>query len=626
MAKDNSKVTTEKRNIQSKENFAPQQGTLINTLPAIRKLCIALIAITLLVYANTLRNGYVLDDMAVVEHNELVKSGISAIPKLLITPRFEGFEHIINDSYRPLSLVTFAIEYQLFGPNPVTGHLFNILFFAGCVVLLFLFLDKLFESKRTGITFIAALLFALHPIHTEVVANIKSRDELLCFFFAFWSLNIFAQYAKKGKPTQLVLGSVLLFLSYLSKETVIAFVLVLPLVFFFYLNNNKKRSVSISVATAIVTLAYLGIRAIVLRANNSGAIPFLDNPLVHAPFLATRLPTAILVLGIYLKLLFIPYPLVCDYSYNSIPFVSFANVTVLISLLAYIGIAVTGIYRLIKKPKDPLAFCILFFLFALALFSNIFFLTYSELAERLLFFASAGFCLGIAVLLWQLLIRQPQQNESIPNKLWLAVIPISLVFAVLTISRNADWKTNYSLTVGDVNKSPNNARLWHSMGYILFTEVAKDEPDAVTRQQIIKEGMSDMQRSLSIYPDNAKAHQDLGNFFRELQQYDSAEAQLKEAVRLNPTSFVPVSDLGYVYFCEKKYADAIALSKTALQKDKKNAGIINNIAMCYLQMQQYDSATIMIKQALIIDPENKQSNNYLGMINAATSKKNSSAK
>jgi len=623
-------------------------GTLSSNPRKAFNVCIALIVVTILVYANTLQNGYVLDDMAVIENNTLVKQGFSGIPELLITPRFQGFEHIVNDSYRPLSLVTFAIEYQLFGPNPAVGHLFNILFFAACVVLLFLFLDKLFNQKKTGIAFIAALLFAVHPVHTEVVANIKSSDELLCFFFAFWSLNVFLGYIQQGKQRQLIIGTLLLFLSFLCKETVIAFLFVIPLALFLYRNEHKKRSLFVIIATLLVSLAFLVARAIVLKANDSGAIPFLDNPLVHAPLFSTRIPTAIMVLGIYLRLLFVPYPLISDYSYNTIPSITlganFGTAAMLLSLLIYLLIATVGIYRLLKKvvppdevgsslevmspvevvspvePKDPLAFGILFFLSTIALFSNIPFLVYSEMAERLLFFASAGFCLGITAILWQFLGRptQEKQNGLVPPKIWFVIAPIGLVFAALTISRNADWKTNYALTVSDIKKAPYNARLWHSMGYLLLATKATEEPDPAVKQQMVSEGIADLQRSLSIYPDNAKAHQDLGNFFRDMQQYDSAETHLKLAVKLNPTSYVPVSDLGYVYFCEKKYHEALALSQAALLQDKKNVDIINNMAMCYLQMHQYDSSLIMIKQALAIDPGNKLSNEYLAMVNNAS--------
>ena len=159
-------------------------------------LCMALAAIAFLLYCNTLGHGFILDDVMVLKDNVLVKQGIKAIPELLSTPHMRGYLIIPNDLYRPLSLVMFAIEYQFFGLNPTVGHFFNILTFMGYVVMLFLFMNKFFDGKKTAIAFIAALIFAVHPIHTEVVANIKSRDELLCYFFAFWALNLFMEIGR----------------------------------------------------------------------------------------------------------------------------------------------------------------------------------------------------------------------------------------------------------------------------------------------------------------------------------------------------------------------------------------------------------------------------------------------
>lgn len=148
--------------------------------------------ISFIVYANTLRNGFAGDDIGTIRDNAYItKGGISAIPTLLSTPYHRGSLILANDLYRPLSLVLFATEYQLFGYNPLPFHFINILLYAGCVILLFLFLDGLFEQKRTGVAFIASLLFAVHPIHTEVVANIKSGDELLCFFCISRTEHIF---------------------------------------------------------------------------------------------------------------------------------------------------------------------------------------------------------------------------------------------------------------------------------------------------------------------------------------------------------------------------------------------------------------------------------------------------
>ena len=550
-----------------------------------------------------------------MKKNTYVGKGIAGIPELMVTPRLAGFEKIVNDNYRPLSLVMFAAEYQFFGANPFIGHLFNLLFFAGCVVLLFLFTDRLFQGKQTGIALIAALLFALHPIHTEVVANIKSRDEIMCFFFALASLITFLKFADTGKPLKLWMGAVLLMLAFLSKENVISFLVIIPVVFLVYYSCQRNRRLWIISVSCLVSLSFLFIRYEVLKGHDSSAIPFLDNPLVTAHYFSERLPTAIFVLGKTLKLLVVPYPLVCDYSYNSIPVVGWGNLWVLCSLAVYVSMLVLVIRRFLKKSPDPLTFGIIFYFANLALFSNILFTVYSEMAERLMFFASAGFCIMLAALIFEGAARVGViLNDKLPVKLLYLLVPVSLVFAVITFNRNGDWKSNYDLFSTDIKKMPENARLWHSYGSILLFPQAEIMDDTVDATQRTKDGLAAWYRSIAIYNDNFKVHLDLGNYYRGNRQYDSAEKQLKEAYRLLPGSPVVVSDLGYVYFCEQKYTDALTLAKSAMIKDNKNALIYNNIGMCYVQMQVYDSALQSFKRTLQLDPENAMAKEYIGKL------------
>ena len=186
------------------------------------KICIGLAILAFLLFGNTIYNGYVLDDVMVIKDNIIVPQGMKMIPDILSTLRLEGYANMSNE-YRPISLVMFATECDLSrwltpdkGPfNASIHHFFNVVVFAGCIIALFMFLNKLFNKERRAVALIATLLFAMHPIHTEVVANIKSRDELCCFFFAFLALNFYANYMKNAKISHLFWGTVTLFISYL---------------------------------------------------------------------------------------------------------------------------------------------------------------------------------------------------------------------------------------------------------------------------------------------------------------------------------------------------------------------------------------------------------------------------
>ncbi len=322
--------------------------------PTRYKLAFVLGVIAFLVYANTLSNGYAVDDASVITDNKIVTRGISAIPEILFTPYRKGINLAANDQYRPLSLVMFAVEYQVFGLNPMPGHLVNVLLFGCCVVLLFLFFDDFFERKRTPVAFITALLFALHPIHTEVVANIKSRDELLCFFFVFLGCIEFLNYAKSGKWQQLSIGALCYFLSILSKETSVTFLVIIPFVFFFYANSNRNRSLYILACVGVAAIVALALRYSVLHYQTTDAsqIPFIDNELAKQGLPAeSRFATALLILGYYLRLLLVPYPLMWDYSFNIIPLTHFSDMRALMSLAIYVFLIAFSLYRLSRRKK-----------------------------------------------------------------------------------------------------------------------------------------------------------------------------------------------------------------------------------------------------------------------------------
>jgi protein O-mannosyl-transferase len=575
--------------------------------------CIALAIVSLLVYVNTLRNGYVLDDFVVTTKNSIVTQGFKGIPELFATPRMKGVGYFKNDNYRPLSLAMFAAEYEMFGPTPAIGHFFNIVLFAGCVVLLFLFLDKFFDRKRTVVAFIASLLFALHPIHTEVVANIKSRDEILCFFFAFLSLNLFANYMRKGNILQLLAATVALFLSYISKETVVTFVVLVPLIFFFYLNPDRKRAIFITGGTLAATGAFLVIRHIVLSKYDCSttAIEFIDNALSRSgagtmvtASTAERFATPIMILGKYMRLLIVPYPLIDDYCYNSIPYVGFGNIWVLLSLAIYLAMGAAAVYRFIKIPKDPWAFSIIFFLATIALFSNIPFLIGSEMGERFVFFASIGFCLAAALAIEKWVAGGELSYPAVlkNTKVLALLIPVCLIFSVMTLARNSDWKDNYTLFKTDLQKQPNDSRLYFYLGDELVENIFPAEHDTLKKKQIIRESIDNLEQALRIFPDFPDAHTEAGNAYLQGGMLDSAAYHFNKAIAMSPYQSIAANNLGTVYLRQGKLQEAIKAYRLSLSINPGFAQAYFNLGGCLIDTKQYDSAVMFLNKALELNP------------------------
>ncbi len=588
-------------------NKPVKKETTINWF-SVRNLCIALAVIACALYVNTLQNGYILDDTMVIKENLIVQQGIKGIPELFLTPHMRGYMAIPNDLYRPLSLVMFAVEVQFFGLNPFVGHLFNVLTFMGCVLMLFLFLNKLFEGKKTAIAFIAALVFALHPIHTEVVANIKSRDELLCYFFGFLSLNLFMYYMKSGKMWQLLLGAFALYLSYISKETVIAFVAIIPLIFFFYYNEDKKRAAFITGGMGVATLVFMVVRYLVLahyNANQRGApVDFIDNALSQAPSAGERIATELFIIGKYLVLMIVPYPLLSNYSFRSIPFVGFGDYRVLLSLAAYAGLIVIAIMRFIKNKKDPWVFAIVFYLGTLALFSNFPFLMGAEMAERFAFFASTGVCIAVALAIEQFILKARAQdvNSLKSGKVMMIMIPLMLIFGGMTIARNADWKDQYTLYKTDLEKSPNDSRLYQYLATAMAEDLYPTEPDSNKRKSMDLECVGYLKKALEIYPDFAESHVELGRLYERARMYVAAYKEDSTALALKPFNATGNNNMGSVLITTGRYREAIPYLKKSVEGNPNFKFVYLNLARSYKQLKVYDSAATNYRMMLMFDP------------------------
>ena len=572
------------------------------------KLLILLIAISLLAYANTLSNGFVLDDHIVIKDNALVNSGIKAIPQLLSTPYLYGWNtHLDNDLYKPLSLVAFSVVHQFFGQDATYYHLLSVLLFAACVAVVYRFFSALFHGQKNIFAFIGALLFALHPIHTEVVANIKSCDELLCFLFGFLALNQFLSYSRQGKITRLIPGALFIFLSLMAKETSITLLAIIPVLFLAYENQNRKASLQIIVTSLVAGAVFLLLHYSVQNAyhtNHVAHIETIENALANpALSFESRIATAILIMGNYIKLLVIPYPLICDYSFSSIPYTHLWDIRVIISLAAYLFLIGYSIYGLLGKKRNYYPFIALFYLCTMALFTNIFILIGSTMAERFLFFGSVPFCLLVALLFEKLAKTDDTNNLSIFRKPvisgLLAIICISCFALIYT--RNKDWQNNITLFKTDLAKSPNSARLNYYTGDEMVTSFASYTTPPTINE--IYEATRVLRNAINIYPEYANAHLDIAILFENSSLPDSAFFHYKKSLALNPYQSSLLINLSRLCFSNKKYDEAILYNKQLAILNPANEQTYANISFTYYYMARYDSSIAYAYQTLAHNPQ-----------------------
>ncbi len=636
-----------------------KKSRIIEDLKCYKLQFIILFITSLLVYSNTITHDYTLDDQLAIFENKFVTQGISGIPKIMTTDAFVGFfgdrgsRLISGGRYRPLSFVSFAIEWELLGKNPgyktyllILSHTVNILLYGILCCAIFYFLQLLIpkndenSNKYTfisSIPFIAALIYCVHPMHTEVVANIKGRDEIMCFLFCILALIYYLQYFDSKKlPSYLILFC-LFFCGLLSKENAITFVLIFPLsAYYKNLNKDKKQSYSNAFILILLTTGlFLILRhkyTAVTIADSTTEI--LNNPFARANT-TEKYSTILYSFYKYFQLLLFPNSLTHDYYFNQIPYKSLKDFTVWGGFL----IMISGIYFGIKKLKEKsfIGFAILFFIITFSLVSNIIFTVGIIMNERFVFISSLGFCILFALAIQKSTTRWGQ------NAFYGILLTTILLYSFKTYSRNFDWKDNYTLFAADYKTSTNSAKVATSYGGCLNT-LAIATKDSIRKNQLLDSSIKALEHSLTIYPENVQtwsllasskfarhgnlreaitnytncinmqpggffdAYYSLGSLYYNSSQYDSALFNFMKAYEMQPDHKEARS--GYASCLAKKGRTDEAISLGLI--DSKS-GNLSQLALAAKEGGNYPEALKLSNEALIVNPKDPVANYVKGI-------------
>jgi len=285
-----------------------------------------LVVLPLILYIASVSFGFVLDDKIVIQENRFVHEGLGGISEIFSTQTLAGFvgeqpNLVAGSRYRPLSLASFALEYELYGLEPAISHLINVLLYLATGLMLFRFFSVLLPGNLEGpwyfrLPFVAALLFAVHPLHSEVVANIKGRDEILALLFSLAALWMALRSVQSGRCGFYVLSGAAFFVALLAKENAITFLVVVPLTLLVFAQAKVRTLVVVMIPLAISTLLYLVLRYRAVGYFVSGGgeefAHLMNNPFLEAS-IGQKYGTIFYTWGLYLKLLFFPHPLTHDY-------------------------------------------------------------------------------------------------------------------------------------------------------------------------------------------------------------------------------------------------------------------------------------------------------------------------
>lgn len=500
----------------------------------------ALLAVGLAIacYLNTLDGAFVFDDFGLV-------TGNPAFPGATVWTWF-GQETTHGSIYRPLTMLTYEANAAL-GDGPFGYHVVNVVLHALATLAAFGLARALFGALWPAAA--VAVLFAVHPIHTEPVANIAGRAEVLaglCVLTALWALARAVPNRRDVRFGLLALSTLAAFLGMLSKESAMT---VVPLAALFLCWRPhglawRKR--------ALLVLPFVGAAAVcvALRWLVVGVVgqrlpaPFLDNPLGQVD-VWQRIGTAIVVLGEYVSTIALPVRLSADESFDQVPVVtSFDDPRLLLTLFAAIGLVGLLVVRL---PRSRwLAFGALFFLVALGVTSNVLMAIGTIKAERMLYLPSLGWCVVLAAVL----VRMETRQRTI------VLATLVALLGARTVVRNRVWHDSLSLFEATVADSPRSARahgnlaavyagasrwddaLWH------YQQAVEIHPEWTTAQigvghlkrmsGHIPEAMAAFRAAAAGQPDPWRGNLALGDLFVRTGDVVQAEAAYADGVEAAP--------------------------------------------------------------------------------------------
>ncbi len=665
-------------------NLTPVKKLLNSKYTAIAILLI----ISISVYFNALSNDFIYDDKTQVLENQWIRDA-KHIPEIFLTDvwAFSGEERLSN-YYRPLMHIIYMIDYHIFGLKPWGFHLTNIIFHAGVTLLVFLIASILInqpqisnhksqiinlksqiqnpKSQILSPAFIAALLFAIHPIHTEAVTWIAGIPELSFTLFYLLSFYLYINpvrdkslnrrgscksieevaFAVPRRSTtrragiqkslvlkntgfpiktsemtnrdfykslrikvngkwgnKIILSAIFFFLATLCKEPA----LTLPLLMLVYDYSISRSSVYGSRFTVhcIIKryLPYL-IVSIIYFILRTYAIGGFAPKKVHVQLSNYEYFINIFPLFIkYLEKLLLPINLNFFYVFH--PISSIFELKGIITLILTLGfIFLVYFFRRHKVVFLSLLWIVIPLLPVLYIPA----LGESTFTERYLYLPSVGFVVLVALAIYPALCNSAGVYQlKVLRRQTANFIVISVLIILTGLYSIGTIKRNY---------------IWRD-SYTFWTDTVEKSPDGYIphgslgnvyfEQQRFDEAIKEYMIAIKLKPDSPEAHNSLGLVYFDQQRFEDAIKEYMIAIKLKPDSSEAHNNLGLVYFEQQKFEEAIKEYMTVIKLKPNSPAAYYNIGNLYSTLGKFDEAIKEYMIALRLKPNYAEAHYNLGV-------------
>jgi tetratricopeptide (TPR) repeat protein len=543
---------------------------------------VLLIIFVFLVYADTLRYDFVWDDEDLIQRNPTITKLGDSFSFFKIEPLYRSFY------YRPLVSISLALDYQLWKLKPFGYHLSNVIFHLGSVLLIyFIFLSCMPQWS----SFLVALLFGLHPIHTESVTFVSGRSDVLCSLFFLASLLCFDRFLRittKRRTTLYILSLIFFLCSLLTKEMAVTLPLALLVWWIFFSDEvslkQKKWKEIFLLLVPFVLLLFIFLfwrRTILGHWGYSGA---------KFDFLFLGLGTTIWIILKYVQLLFLPLRL--NAFYDIIAGAKGLNFTALLGL-GILVLALILVFLCVDKKKQKFVILgLAWFLLTLLPVANLIPTTNVFLAERYLYLPSLGYCLIFGWLLGGLLTKR-----VLPSRFTLRIsvasllVGLTIFYAGRTIQRNRDWENNLAFAQSFLREDPNSV-IGH---YYMGVQYVKDKEYEKAKEEYLT--------ALKLKPDVHGAHFNLGMFYYQEDKMEQAKEEFKKEIEVDSFCAEAYYNIGTIYKNSGQVDSSIQAFQKTLDLAPDFLFALENLAIVYEAQGDYRKALPLWEKALKLEQD-----------------------
>jgi tetratricopeptide (TPR) repeat protein len=539
-------------------------------------ICFTIAMLVSLLYFNSLRNMFTnWDDGMIYQNPSIQNLDWEGVKKMFVPQR--------ENTYLPIRMLSYAIDYHFWKLNPLGYHITNILFYILTCIMVFFTLRELSARLREKaspdshgrVAFFGSLLFAAHPVHVEAVTWLAARKEVLQGFFFFSGFYLYI----KGREEQgrkrivyfiLVLSSFLL--AILSKPPAVVFPGVILIYEIATRKENLKRFIRdhwlfLSLSLILSAIFTFILMKVMLEA---GGIKHYRGDSLPSNFLIC---VYIFLHNIKLLLLTINYS--ASYTISvALPIFSWKNI-----LLTFIGVFLFVLSLFSLRWTKVIFFSFFFFLIALLPYLNIIPIS-TVLADRYVFIASFSYAFLLGIVFDRLYAFKQKMFSEGFFKLLSVVLFLFLLggYSFMTIRQNKIWENSYTLWSDAVEKYPESDTANALMG-VVYMDLAMD-----------RDAAKHLEKAVQLLPSDYMSRNNLGIVYGRLDEPEKALKEFSTAIGLRPNDDTIKINLSVFYQRQKDYKKAEEVLKYLLSRNPQNANLHYRLGLVYKDAEQYKAA------------------------------------